>query len=73
MLFNILCVMHNTILLSLFAGYHAVEHSAAKHFQFGLFSIPTSGPQLVNQMLWYVLPCPWENAYARALTAYQKE
>ena len=56
----------------------AVEHSVVQvwillhggidpawkmHFQFGLFSIPTSGPQLVHQRLWYVLSCLWESVY----------
>ena len=32
--------------------------------QFGIYSIPTDGPQLVHQMLRrYVLSCPWESAY----------
>ena len=32
------------------------------HLQFGLFSVPTSGPQLVHQRLWYVSvrKCIWE-------------
>ena len=29
-----------------------------KHLQFGLFSVATSGPELVHQGLWYVLCCP---------------
>ena len=41
--------------------------------QFGLFSVPTSGPQLVYQRPWYVLFCLWKSAYKRSLAAYRKE
>ena len=41
--------------------------------QFGLFSVPTSGPQLVYQRPWYVLFCLWKSAYKRSLGAYRKE
>ena len=40
---------------------------------FGLFSVPTSGPQLVYQRPWYVLFCLWKSAYKRSLAAYRKE
>ena len=43
------------------------------HLQFGLFSIPTSGPQLVHQMLWYALSYLWDSAYKRSLAAYRNE
>ena len=39
----------------------------------GLFSVPTSGPQLVHQRLWFVLACLWESASKRSLDAYRKE
>ena len=42
------------------------------HLQFGLFSILTSGPQLVYQRLWYVLSCLWESAYKRSLLLIRK-
>ena len=61
----------------------AVEHSvkvwillyggSILHLQIGLFSVPTSDPQLVHQRLWYVLPCLWESEYKRSLAAYWKE
>ena len=38
-----------------------------------LFSVPTSGPQLVYQRSWYVLFCLWKSAYKRSLAAYRKE
>ena len=38
-----------------------------------LFSVPTSGPQLVYQRPWYVLFCLWKSAYKRSLAAYRKE
>ena len=41
--------------------------------QFGLFSVPTSGLQLVYQRPWYVLFCLWKSAYKRSLAAYRKE
>ena len=44
-----------------------------KHLQVGLFSVPTSGPQLVHERLWYVLSCLWESAYKRSFAAYQNE
>ena len=44
-----------------------------KHLQLRLFSVPTSGPQLVNQWLWYVLSCLWESAYKTSLAVYWKE
>ena len=34
-----------------------IDPAGQKHLQFGLFSIPTIGPQLVHQRLWYVLSC----------------
>ena len=37
------------------------------------FSVPTSGSQLVQQRLWYVLSCLWESAYKRPLAVYRKE
>ena len=43
------------------------------HSSMVLFSVPTSGPQLVYQRLWYVLFCLWKSAYKRSLAAYRKE
>ena len=37
--------------------------------QFGIFSVPTSGPQLVYQRPF----CLWKSAYKRSLAAYRKE
>ena len=55
-------------------GYdHLINPAQRMHLQFGLFSIPTSGPQLVHQRLWYVLSCLWESACKRSLAAYRKE
>ena len=45
----------------------------ADELQFGLFSVPTSGPQLVYQRPWYVLFCLWKSACKRSLAAYRKE
>ena len=52
---------------------HSIDPAQRMYLQFGLFSIPTSGPQLVQQRLWYVLCCLWESAYERSLCDYQKE
>ena len=41
--------------------------------QFGLFSIPVSGPQMVQPRLWNVMSYVWDNAYKRSIAAYQKE
>ena len=49
-----------------------INPSQWTQLQFGLFSITTSGPQQVNQRLWYVLFCLWDSAYKRPLVAYQK-
>ena len=38
-----------------------------------LFLIPASTPQLVYQILWYVLSCLWNGEYKRNLAANQKE
>ena len=57
----------------------AVEHLPVRvwirvdTFAYGLFSVLTSGLQLVHQRLWCVLSCLWESAYKRSLAAYQKE
>ena len=40
---------------------------------YAVFSVPTSGPQLVYQRPWYVLFCLWKSAYKRSLAAYRKE
>ena len=37
-----------------------------KHLQFRLLSVPTSGPQVIDQRLWNVLSCLWESAYKRS-------
>ena len=37
-----------------------IDPSQSTQLQFGLFSVPTSGPQLVYQRPWYVLFCLWE-------------
>ena len=50
-----------------------IDPSQWTQLQFGLFSVPTSGPQLVYQRLWYVLFCLWKSAYKRSLVAYRKE
>ena len=50
-----------------------IDPAQWKRLQFGLFSVPTSGPQLVQQRLSYALSCLWESAYKRTLAAYQKE
>ena len=52
---------------------HPIEPPWLVHLQFGLFSFPTSGPQLVRQRLWYVLCSLWESAYKRSLAVYWKE
>ena len=49
-----------------------IDPSQWTQLQFGLFSVPTSGPQLVYQRLWFVLLCLWTSAYNRSLAAYQK-
>ena len=36
-----------------------------------LFLVPASGPQLVEQRLWYVSSCLWDVAYKRSLAANQ--
>ena len=43
------------------------------HLQFGLFSIPTRGPEQVHQRLWCVLSCLWESTNKRSHAGYQKE
>ena len=50
-----------------------IDPSQWTQLQFGLFSVPTSGPQLVYQRPWYVLFCLWKRAYKRSLAAYRKE
>ena len=50
-----------------------IDPSQWTQLQFGLFSVPTSGPQLVYQRPWYVLFCLWKCAYKRSLAAYRKE
>ena len=50
-----------------------IDPSQRTQLQFGLFSVPTSGPQLVYQRPWYVLFCLWKSAYKRSLAAYRKE
>ena len=52
---------------------HRIDPSQWTQLQFGLFSVPTSGPQLVYQRPWYVLFCLWKSAYKRSLAAYRKE
>ena len=42
---------------------HLIDPAQRMHLQFGLFSVPTKGPQLVPQRLWYVLSYLWESAY----------
>ena len=55
---------------------HRIDPSQWTQLQFGLFSVPTSGPQLVYQRPWYalfwkrpwfVLSCLWDGAYKRTL------
>ena len=50
-----------------------IDPSQWTQLQFGLFSVPTSGTQLVYQRPWYVLFCLWKSAYKRSLAAYRKE
>ena len=50
-----------------------IDPSQWTQLHFGLFSVPTSGPQLVYQRPWYVLFCLWKCAYKRSLAAYRKE
>ena len=50
-----------------------IDSSQWTQLQFGLFSVPTSGPQLVYQRPWYVLFWLWKSAYKRSLAAYRKE
>ena len=50
-----------------------IDPSRWTQLQFGQFSVPTSGPQLVYQRRWYVLFCLWKSAYKRSLAAYRKE
>ena len=50
-----------------------IDLSQWTQLQFGLFSVPTSGPQLVYQRPWYVLFCLWKSAYKRSFAAYRKE
>ena len=50
-----------------------IDPSQWTQLQFGLFSVPTSVPQLVYQRPWYVLFCLWKSAYKRSLAAYRKE
>ena len=50
-----------------------IDPSQWTQLQFGLFSVPTSGPQLVYQRPWYVLFCLWKTTYKRSLAAYRKE
>ena len=50
-----------------------IDPSQWTQLQFGLFSVPTSDPQLVYQRPWYVLFCLWKSAYKRSLAAYRKE
>ena len=42
-----------------------IEPAWWMHLQCGLFSVPTSDPQLVK--LWYVMSCLWENACKKLL------
>ena len=57
-----------------FYMHHPTDRVAQwTQLQFGLFSVPTSGPQLVYQRPWYVLFCLWNSAYKRSLAAYRKE
>ena len=50
-----------------------IDPSQSTQLQFGLFSVPTSGPQLVYQRPRYVLFCLWKSEYKRSLAAYRKE
>ena len=50
-----------------------IDPSQWTQLQFGLFSVPTSGPQMVYQRPWYVMFCLWKSAYKRSLAAYRKE
>ena len=48
-----------------FKRYMIREPAWWMHLQFGLFSIPSSGPQLVHQRM-------WESVYKRSRAAYRK-
>ena len=37
------------------------------------FFVPASAPQLVQQRMWYVLSCLWDDAYKRTLAVNRKE
>ena len=64
----------NIILLILMIYQHIViRFNIGIGHEIGLFSVPTSGPQLVYQRPWYVLFCLWKSAYKRSLAAYRKE
>ena len=52
---------------------HPIDPALRVYLQFGLFSVPTSGPQLVLQRQRYMLSCLWESAYKISLTAYWEE
>ena len=64
-----ICLLHHYF--TLLPSYHfiVIDSALRMHLQFGLFSIRTSGPQLVHQRLWYVLYCLWESVYKRSLAA----
>ena len=49
-----------------------IERPPVKVWILALISIPTSGPELVHQSVWYVLSCLWESVYTNPLLpAYQ--
>ena len=50
-----------------------IDPSQWTQLQFGLFSVPSSGPQLVHHWPWYVLSCLWDGTYKIPLAAYRKE
>ena len=51
---------------------HPIDPVQWMYMQFGLFSVPTNGQQLVHQRLWCVVSCLLESTYKRSLVTYRK-
>ena len=46
------------------AGFdYPIDSTQWVHSQLGIFSVPTSGSELVPQRLWYMLSYLWESVY----------
>ena len=53
---------------------HPINSAWWMNLQFGLFFVPTSGPQLGYEKKAPILQgCVWESAFKRSLAAYRKE